>query len=660
MTNSIKKPLVSVITPAYNAEKFIERSVKSILRQTYSNIEYIILDDSSTDNTYKILKKLQQTDERIKLIKNRKNLYISANRNKGIKLATGKYILWQDADDYSYPYRIEKLVNFMESNPDVGICGGYIESYKGGKVIDTRYYPLEDESLRKNIFKFSPVAQPAAIVRAECFERLGNYNPLYAPAEDIDMSFRIGTEYKFANIPEVLIKYTEHETSATFNNSRKQVLSTLEVRRKFSKDPNYTFSKSDSLAYFMSWIFQYIPTSFTIKIFKAIKRIYNPGKSRRPNVIVISHKYTHQPDDDLVKFLSNNNYKDVLHIMHEFNDARSRRSRYKWYRDGELLKSYESYDFKFLKIFEPFIYLKEFIYSFIFIIFSGVRWDKYVALDGLCLVYGKPLKLLGPVVSDVYWVIDFVPFKRFTSGIKNYIYRQVNLYALRSSDQVWDLSPVMHEARNKYLGIDKSYYKSHSVVQHGIWHENIKKVSYEDCKRNTVVFMGHLIKKQGLQDVIRALPIALKSNKNISLRIIGDGNYREELQQLALNLGVAEVCEFMGRIESHQVVEKLIAECALGVATYKKTKDSWTYYADPGKIKVYLGCGVPVLLTDITWNAKEIKEYECGDITTGAPENLASKLIELLDPSRNVTYRNNAVEYSKRFDYNKIFAGLLI
>ena len=111
------KPLVSVLIPVYNTEKYIKESLDSIISQTYTNLEIIVVDDASTDSTYSILS--TYTDPRLKLYRNKTNLYIAENRNKAISYATGKYIVWQDADDISLPIRVETLVSFMEEHPEI-------------------------------------------------------------------------------------------------------------------------------------------------------------------------------------------------------------------------------------------------------------------------------------------------------------------------------------------------------------------------------------------------------------------------------------------------------------------------------------------------------------------------------------------------------------
>lgn len=268
-----KEPLVSVVMPAYNAEKFIGEAIESILNQTFKDFEFIILDDCSTDKTWEIIQKYAKKDERIVAVKNEKNLNIALNRNKGVEMSKGKYVVWADADDISKPERVEKLVNYMENHSEVGICGSNLQSFSGEKLMGIREFFEEDELLRKNIFKFSPVAQPTAIVRKECFDKVGHYNPSYPPAEDLDFSFRVGRCYKFGNIPKVLLMYREHPNSATFTNMKIQINQTLMIRARYLKNSEYDADFLDYLAFAVTWFFQFLPSKFVISLFSFIRNV---------------------------------------------------------------------------------------------------------------------------------------------------------------------------------------------------------------------------------------------------------------------------------------------------------------------------------------------------------------------------------------------------
>jgi glycosyltransferase involved in cell wall biosynthesis len=272
----MNRPTVSVLIPAYNAEVYIEEAVESILSQTYQDFEIIIVDDASTDKTWQVIQALAKTDKRIKTYRNPSNLYIAGNRNRLIKLSNGKYIAWQDADDISMPYRLEEEVKFLEKHTDVALVGGFIEFFTDQKILSTRKYKRDDKSIRKTIFRFSPVAQPSSMVRRKVFDEIGYYDVKYPPAEDLDVAFRIGTKYKFGNIQKVLIRYRESPNSATFKKLKKIELDTLELRFKYRNHPAYKFTFIDYLYNLLQYIFIYtIPPKIKIKIFNLFRNTLN-------------------------------------------------------------------------------------------------------------------------------------------------------------------------------------------------------------------------------------------------------------------------------------------------------------------------------------------------------------------------------------------------
>jgi hypothetical protein len=170
------------------------------------------------------------------------------------------------------PHRIEKQHEYMEQHSEVGIIGGYLELFRGDHVLGVRKYPLTDSELRKCIFRYSPVAQPAAMVRMSALNKVGQYNLRYPPAEDLDMTFRIGYYYKLANLSEVVIKYRESDTSATFTRLRKMEMSTLEIRKNNFYSQGYHASLIDivyNMLHFVSiWI---IPPTLKIRLFNLFR-----------------------------------------------------------------------------------------------------------------------------------------------------------------------------------------------------------------------------------------------------------------------------------------------------------------------------------------------------------------------------------------------------
>ena len=263
---------ISVVMPAFNAELYIAESIQSILEQSFDDFELIIIDDASTDKTLDILNEYVKKDSRIRVFSNEKNLGIAGNRNLGVSLALGKYLAWQDADDVSLPYRLEQQHQFLETHPEVGIVGGYLELFSGDDIRGVRRYAEGDFALRTSMFKYSPIAQPAAMIRKDVLDRVGIYDLSYPPAEDLDMTFRIGMLSKLANIPKILIRYRVSETSATGKSLKTMELNTLRIRRKYLFKTPYQASVMDiayNLAHFLS--IYLVPGKWKIKLFSLLR-----------------------------------------------------------------------------------------------------------------------------------------------------------------------------------------------------------------------------------------------------------------------------------------------------------------------------------------------------------------------------------------------------
>lgn len=373
------------------------------------------------------------------------------------------------------------------------------------------------------------------------------------------------------------------------------------------------------------------------------------------NIAIVAHKHLPQPDDDLVNFLHKKNGYNIFHIKHSFSDTKDRRSVLDLYPNWRKTKREKTLDYAFLP--ESFIYVKEFFFTTKWLLSAKRKIDLFVGMDGLCSLFGIILKALGVCRKVVYWNMDFVPFHRFNSEWNNSIYHRINIFACKNSDEVWDISPKMIKGRKIFFKMNKRDYKFHRVVPYGAWTERIKKIPHKSCQKNTLVFMGHLLAKQGVDMVIKKIPEIIKQNQNFVFKIIGDGNYKDELVKLVSKLSVGKYCKFLGKIDTVKL-ENEIAKSAVAIAPYLKTKDSYTYYADPGKVKTYLACGVPVLLTELPWNAKEIEKNKCGLIIRDDGSDLVEKLAKLINPTVNKEFRANAIKYSENFDYEKIFSNL--
>lgn len=222
---SVKKPLISILMPAYNSERFISEAIDSMLNQTFKDFEFLIIDDASTDKTRNIIRNYQKRDKRIRVITNKKNLKIAATLNIGINKAKSEIIARMDPDDISHPDRLFIQYQFLKSHPKVAIVGANIQIIgNGNKLLCKREYPTASVKLKRIMFRYSPFAHPAIMFRKKVFEEFGGYDETMAVCEDIDLWFKIGGKYEFANIPKTLLTYRLVPSSGTHSN-----LKTVEI-----------------------------------------------------------------------------------------------------------------------------------------------------------------------------------------------------------------------------------------------------------------------------------------------------------------------------------------------------------------------------------------------------------------------------------------------
>jgi len=225
-------PLISVLMPAYNAEKYIGEAIKNVLNQTFTDFELIVINDGSTDKTEEII--LSFNDDRIHYIKNETNIKLIATLNKGIDLAQGKYIARIDADDVCMPERFEKQIDFLENHPDYVLCGSwaYIIDSKGEKTGRVRY--IDTHNLLKISLLFTvPLIHPSVMAQTNILKQF-KYSISALHTEDFELWIRIvNAGYKIANIPEYLIKYRWHDTNISVENEAFQSKKKFELLKPY-------------------------------------------------------------------------------------------------------------------------------------------------------------------------------------------------------------------------------------------------------------------------------------------------------------------------------------------------------------------------------------------------------------------------------------------
>lgn len=267
------KPLISVVMPAYNAQKYLSIAIESILNQTFKEFELIIINDASSDKTLSIIKSFAKKDSRVKIINNDTRLDIAGSLNKGISAASSEIIARMDADDISLPNRLEvqyKLIN--DSKRIAAVGANIVVMDPQEKDISARSYPEKSKDLKKCFFKYSPFAHPVVMFRKKFFDEVGGYDPKYSPTEDLDLWFRMGMKHEFKSVPQLLLRYRLSESSSSHSIIRNLEMLVFRIRIKAIVKYGYRPNIFDIIYNLMQFLTLWItPSIYRIKIYNLLR-----------------------------------------------------------------------------------------------------------------------------------------------------------------------------------------------------------------------------------------------------------------------------------------------------------------------------------------------------------------------------------------------------
>jgi glycosyltransferase involved in cell wall biosynthesis len=233
-------PRISVVMSVFNGERFLCEAIESILDQSLIDLEFIIIDDGSTDNSASILASYRRKDARVHVY-HQENRGLSDSLNRGCGLARGKYVARMDADDIAFRNRLALQIEFMEAHPEVAVVGGAVEFVDAtGKVLTIARYPCENREIQSALLDASVLWHPTVLLRKEVFAVVGGYRKI---AEDYDLWLRIAEHFQLANLDAVVLKYRLHPYQISVRKVRQQALGAAAVqaaawsRRNGNPDP---------------------------------------------------------------------------------------------------------------------------------------------------------------------------------------------------------------------------------------------------------------------------------------------------------------------------------------------------------------------------------------------------------------------------------------
>jgi glycosyltransferase involved in cell wall biosynthesis len=268
--------LVTVLMPVYNGQSFLRAAIDSILNQTYTHIELLIINDGSLDDSEKIIQSYK--DERIVYVKNDRNIGLIETLNKGLLFAKGKYIARMDADDISLPNRLEKQVCFLEENPAFGLLGtGY--SIFGDKEEEV-HYPSEHEKLKIACLSYNPFCHPSVMIRKAVLDEFNlKFQKEYIHAEEYKLWTEILSVTKCHNLQEILLKYRFHSSQISQVHLVKQLEITQKIQIEYLKNVGFSLTdKNLNVLDFLSHKLTNLTAVFANDLLDGIEKIIDQNR----------------------------------------------------------------------------------------------------------------------------------------------------------------------------------------------------------------------------------------------------------------------------------------------------------------------------------------------------------------------------------------------
>jgi glycosyltransferase involved in cell wall biosynthesis len=362
------------------------------------------------------------------------------------------------------------------------------------------------------------------------------------------------------------------------------------------------------------------------------------------HVVQVSEKeVSYGPPIAFAEFLKERTQSCAI-ISHPFAWSYPSSSKGEWIQNGRIVRRITLPKFPLP---EPVSYLRDLAVGICGVLFLRSRVELYVGADGINTIAGLVLRKLGRARTVVYYSIDYTP-SRFHNPLLNGAYHALDKFCARRSDYVWNLSSRMANVRRKQGVQDKR----NLVVPVGT--SLVRNRPPKERDRNTVVFLSHLTPSKGIEIVLEAMPIVLAHLPKAKLVIIGYGPYADRIKEI-INDRKLESNVFLRGPMTHEKILNILPSFALGLAPYSPDPKNITWYADPTKVKDYLACGLPVVVTNVPEVASELEKRGAGTIIQYSAMDLALAVIRLMSSHRLESFQQNAYAMAAEYDWHTLF-----
>jgi len=286
----------------------------------------------------------------------------------------------------------------------------------------------------------------------------------------------------------------------------------------------------------------------------------------------------------------------------------------------------------------------------------GRKLDLFVGVDPLNCVVGLVMRRVGLLKGEViFYTIDYVP-KRFANERLNRVYHGIDEFCCRRADVIWNVSAEIAVARAERSGAGGR--APEIVVPIGV-HQVAERPQVEPKPR--LVYLGVILEKQGLQYVIPALPELVRDIPGLELDIIGSGPYEDNVKAMVEAHAMTDHVRFRGYVKENSEIQALLTQGGIGLAVYDPDPNSFTRFADPSKLKAYLGAGLPIILTDVPAIAPVLVEEGCATIAEPTPASIAAGVRALLsDPEVFRKQAAAAAAMARRLLWTNVFNDALV
>lgn len=341
-------------------------------------------------------------------------------------------------------------------------------------------------------------------------------------------------------------------------------------------------------------------------------------------------------------------FRETYEIIHPFEYSEFKASHIKKHT---LEKTYIIKETKNIELKNYALYIKDFLMSLYFslwiVLKNKRKIDLLIGANPLNVSAGVVLKKLGIVKKTVFYVIDYTP-ARFNSQFLNFWYQYFCKFSAKYTDYIWNLTQRMANVWRKF-GVKT---EKNIVVPGGI-NFHIKKRRFFSDDNIRLVFFGHLVESKGIKLIIEAFAKLVNKSSRYRLIIIGGGDLEGYIKNRIHELNLENFIVFFGFLPEYEVALDIISECHIGLALYKPSNDNITVYADPLKIKEYLSCDIPVIMTKVPEIAEEIQREEAGIVIDYHEDALVEGVLRLME--KYGKYKMNVGKIRKKYKWDSLF-----